>query len=307
MFLQSDFADIYSDDATTPDLSSLTLLCDQISHLSSYESASTAATEGIDALIKRLILGTINIIVKITRNLTSVIKGITLPKRSALAEVIDSNVHYNRRLASTKFQALHKVQVGKYLFTESPVVMANWFEDTYRTLNITTESLKATALIYNNISASIRISDDDTIRQAIEVLDKHNNASFVKTVENYLMKTVITTPNSTLGTIGEVFNSTGEIIQGRDAILVSMNEISNFISCSNEIKTVEKSWERIITSLKATDSVSMSTMKSLATTIDDTATRFNRYATMSLEYHHLELWMSNVLREAFQIIKRDLS
>lgn len=272
----------------------------------STESMDEAALEGISGLLKRLIYGTMNVIVKVIKNVSTTFKGIVLPKRSVLREVQDANIVYAKKLDGTSFAIIHKAQVGSYPFKDDPSKVGKYFNETYKQFGMTTTFLQGLRKTFNEIAASIKLSDNDRLTGLIASVKRDVNSQFSKGVIDQLSKVVITAPKSTTSNIGDTFKSTKEVVIARDIIGESSDEISNFLDCRKEIKKIEKSWDGIIKALKKSDDVGIPALKNLATSIEGTATFFNHYATFSLEYHHLEMWMSKVLGGSYKKIKASL-
>ncbi len=311
MFMElEDVIDIDKDETLEELQAEITYLSKQISILQgSTEELSEAALEGIVNLTKRLIYGTINYIIKITKNLSSSITGIVIANRSALQEIIGKNKIYNSKVAKLPYSSIHKTAIPAFNYKKDAIAMANFFNATFLKLTMV-KRLKKIDQLYGSIAGYISIGANEKLSDAIDQLVNLSDTDMSDEVIDQLKATVITQPNRNKITVSDAFTSVNDICKARDLTLHSAEEISYFNTNVKRTKALTKKWDTIVKTLKKVDAdeieLDIRVMKRLADCLDISSKQLNMYSTLILEYHHLEVWMGNVLKALFVVVKKNM-
>ena len=285
-------------------LADIQSVCERASVLGSVEELSTAALEGLGNLIKRVVVGLVNLIPKIFNNITSSFAGLVTTKRSALQESIDANVIYYRKVKNTKFSAIYNSKIPVFLFKKKPIDVSKYFNVQFHQFDAVA---KVNRLIdtYNLISANVRLGANDELKGLISRVNDINATKDTKLSVKELKKMVITRPSSNLTTLGKVFKSTDDMIISVDSTLQSKSSITDTLDVVKLTGKLEKSWDRLIASLKKVDdSIDVKLLNTLANTIQDTGEFLRSYGGISQEYHRLELFLAQCVESTSTTVER---
>lgn len=255
------------------------------------------STEGLASAAGRVVRSLTDFLIKMISNLKTTVTGIFKKiKRSELQAFISSHRTNYMKLKNTEYSKLYKVMVEQYSFTETPSAVGSFFLSSFNSLGMK-KRFDDILEQYMVLNANLRGGDIDQAQATIKRIEELNAEGIVKGVDKRLKELVVVRPPKKLGTIGDAFNSTEDIIDAVETTLKGSGELDIAMTISSRLEKLYKTFEKLGESLQVanTKGVVIGKLKGVTSTIKSTGTLLTTYAMMVQEYHHLEHYLTSVI------------
>jgi len=262
------------------------------------------SVEGIGRIANNIAIAFGDFIIRTGSNIKITITGMFKDlKRSALRVFIASNKLGMIRVFGSDYTQLQPVICSSYPFTLNCKTVGMYCKDAFEVIGMN-KRLVTIIEEYMHLGAAIKTGD---IGSSIAIMNRINvlNMKEQNNIKDTLTHMVASQSTKNYTTFGEVFDSVTDYREAIDIALQSADELDVAIKADKLLDALYRSYEKLKDSIThaSTTNFDLSKLSGIAGIIYDTGDLIESYALLVREYHHLEMFLTNVSEACLKTLK----
>ena len=255
----------------------------------------TGSVEGLESMAGNIGIGLADFITKTGMNVkTALVDFDKDVKRSVLQVLMDSNKLGMNRIMTGNYSYLSNAVCIAYPFSQSPVVVSTFLKNTFERIHMTS---RIVSLIenYRHLAAAVNARDASLVTRLISNISSLNIGKQLN-IKAHLLKMIVTSTTTNKTTFGTVFDSMGEFQEVVKLTMSYSNEFNESVGVAKKLELLYGAFDDLKVGIQAVSNSTFdfSKLRGVGQIIHDTSSLIEDYAMMVKEYHHLEMFLTNL-------------